>query len=328
MIKEAYGVGDTYEQAQQAAKAELNVGSDAEIQYEIIDMPRKKVFGMFGGSKAKVRAYVELPDEVPAKKPEKPEAPIKPAKPERAVKPEKAATEKPAKPQKEKAAEKAPAAEKAAPASDAESTESRENRMDALQDSAVDYTTLGKDTPAYKACAYLHSILEKLGCTDVVLNTAPIHNGCFIDLKGTHLGIVIGRRGEALDALQYLTSLAANSKESGYFRVVLNIGNYREKRESTLQNLARRMASQCLRTGRSRTLEPMNPYERRIIHTVVQEIDGVTSSSIGEGASRRVVISPERGNRSFDKKAKKPEPVENRPVKKDAQDLPLYGKIN
>lgn len=304
MIKEAFGLGDTYEQAQEAARAELNLGPEADIQYEIIDMPKKKVLGMFGGSKAKVRAYVELPDEKPAKKPR---------------------AEKPKKPQKEKApvAEK-PAVSKApvAPA------ESKESKMDKLQENAVDYTTLEQSTPAYKACAYLHSILEQLGCAEITMKTAPIRGGCFIDLNGTHLGTVIGRRGETLDALQYLSSLAANSKESGYFRVVLNIGNYREKREGTLQNLARRTANQCLRTGRSRTLEPMNPYERRIIHTAVQEIEGVTSNSIGEGASRRVVISPEKGARPAADKAPKAEKASDRPVKKDAQDLPLYGKIN
>lgn len=290
MIKEAFGIGDTYEQAQEAAKAELNLGAEAEIQYEIIDMPKKKILGMFGGSKAKVRAYAELPDEKPAKKP-----------------------------QKEKVRKTAKVQNDAKPAA--------VPKTQAAQENAVDYTTLDQAAPAYKACAYLHSILEQLGCTEITMKTAPIHNGCFIDLNGTHLGTMIGRRGETLDALQYLSSLAANSKESGYFRVVLNIGNYREKRESTLQGLARRTANQCLRTGRSRTLEPMNPYERRIIHTAIQEIDGVTSNSIGEGASRRVVISPEKGARPAADKAPK-NSAESRPAKKDAQDLPLYGKIN
>lgn len=304
MIKEAFGLGDTYEQAQEAAKAELNLGPEADIQYEIIDMPKKKVLGMFGGSKAKVRAFVELPDEKPAKKPR---------------------AEKAKKPQKEKA----PAAEKAAVPKAPKMPAAGESKTEKMQENAVAYTTLDPNTPAYKACAYLQSILEQLGCTEITMKTAPIHNGCFIDLNGTHLGTVIGRRGETLDALQYLSSLAANSKESGYFRVVLNIGNYREKREGTLQNLARRTASQCLRTGRSRTLEPMNPYERRIIHTAIQEIDGVSSNSIGEGASRRVVISPEKGARPFaDKSSGAVEKTEDRPAKQDAQNLPLYGKIN
>lgn len=81
----------------------------------------------------------------------------------------------------------------------------------------------------------------------------------------------------------------------GYFKVTINIGNYREKREEALVNLAKRVSEQVIRTGRSRSLEPMNPYERRIIHTAVQEIDGVVSTSFGEGAARRVVIGVEGG---------------------------------
>ena len=301
MIIEAFGIGDTYEQAQEAAKAELNAGPEADIQFEIIDMPKKKVLGVFGGTKAKVRAYVELPDEKPAKS-------VKP-RTEKANKPSKTnKSEKPAKQEKK------------------ESVAVSKTASKEFADT-VDYTTLEQTEPAYKACEYLKKILEQLGCGDIVIKTAPIHNGCFIDLNGTNLGTVIGRRGETLDALQYLSSLAANSKESGYFRVVLNIGNYREKRESTLQGLARRTASQCLRTGRSRTLEPMNPYERRIIHTTIQDMEGVSSNSIGEGASRRVVITPDRATRSADAKPASTQ-ADSRPVKKDAKDLPLYGKIN
>lgn len=295
MIREAFGVGDTYEQALENAKNELGL-VDGDIQIEIIDMPKKKVLGMFGGTQAKVRVYIELPDEKPAKKQFE--------KSDRAKKAPKSNHEKAAKPA---VSEKATDAEKPA-----------------VNENAVDYNTLDKNSPSYKACAYLADILKQLGCEDVTMMVAPTHNGCSVDLGGTNLGTVIGRRGETLDALQYLSSLAANSKESGHFRVVLNIGNYREKREKTLQGLARRTASYVLRSGRSRTLEPMNPYERRIIHTTIQEMDGVVSNSIGEGASRRVVISPEKGAEARPANEQKAE----RPVKKDASDLPLYGKIN
>ena len=124
----------------------------------------------------------------------------------------------------------------------------------------------------------------------------------------------------------------------GFFRISLDTGNYREKREQTLKALARRMSNQVLRTGRSRTLEPMNPYERRIIHTEVQLIDGVESASIGEGMGRRVVISPVGGARRDDRRrddrrgrgrGPKPAPVATpgREPKKDSN-LPLYGKID
>lgn len=167
-----------------------------------------------------------------------------------------------------------------------------------------------------------------------------------IDLQGDGLGAIIGHRGETLDALQFLAGLAANNG-GGYYKVSLNIGNYREKREDTLTNLAKRIAQQVLKTGKCRTLEPMNPYERRIIHTAVQGIEGVTSASFDEGINRRVVIGLEgtelkplrsrdnrRGGRRDDRRRRggsrpsnKVEVVPNREPKKDS-DIPLYGKIN
>ena len=148
MIIEAFGIGDTYEQAQEAAKAELNAGPEADIQFEIIDMPKKKVLGVFGGTKAKVRAYVELPDEKPAK----------------SVKPR---TEKANKPSKTNKSEKPAKQEKKGSVAVSE-TASKEFA------DTVDYTTLEQTEPAYKACEYLKRILEQLGCGDIVIKTAPI----------------------------------------------------------------------------------------------------------------------------------------------------------
>ena len=99
-------------------------------------------------------------------------------------------------------------------------------------------------------------------------------DGILIDLKGDELGIIIGHRGETLDAIQYLVSLVANKGEEKYQRITIDTGEYRKKRERTLTSLARRIAQNAVKTRRSTTLEPMNPYERRIIHTAVQEIDG------------------------------------------------------
>lgn len=118
-------------------------------------------------------------------------------------------------------------------------------------------------------------------------------------LTGDGLGVLIGRRGETLDALQYLSGLVANRMEGEYFRITIDSGNYREKRERTLELLAKKLSSQVLKNGRSMTLEPMNPYERRIIHATVQNIDGVSSSSIGEEPNRRVVISSANSRRPF-----------------------------
>ena len=112
-------------------------------------------------------------------------------------------------------------------------------------------------------------------------------------LEGEHLGVLIGRHGEVLDALQYLLSLVTNRHGDDYVRVTIDIENYREKRENTLRSLARKTAQRVKRTGRSVTLEPMSPYERRIIHSQAQEIEGVTTHSIGSGDDRRVVMSPD-----------------------------------
>ena len=203
------------------------------------------------------------------------------------------------------------------------------------------------DSPAGKGVVYLNTILDKLGCQNITITVAEIEGGSQITLTGEGLGVVIGHRGETLDALQYLVSLAANAGVSGYYRVVLNTGDFRQKREQTLIALAKRMSEQAIRSGKCRTLEPMNPYERRIIHTTVQAIDGVISTSFGEGSGRRVVIAPEgkeprprndyrrggsgRGRndrRSGRKEAYKPEINPDRTPVKDAGALPLYGRID
>ena len=161
---------------------------------------------------------------------------------------------------------------------------------------AVPAAEVDPNTAPGRAVAYLQRLFKIMELEGVEMTVSPIDGGSQVDLTGESLGVIIGRRGETLDALQYLASLAANSGDGGFYRLVLNTGNYRQKREQTLQSLARRMAAQVVRTGRNRTLEPMNPYERRIIHTTVQSIDGVVSNSIGDGSSRRVVISPDREN--------------------------------
>ncbi len=291
-----------------AAEA-LGAGAEEDVQYEVLATPKKKTLGLFGGSDAKVRAYVEQPDPAPKKHARQ--------KPEKAEKPEK--TDRPA------PAEKAERVERPQPQKKPQQPKSPE----APEVPGVPVEELDPASPASKAAAYLTAVLEKLGCTQVTMRVAALDNGARIDLDGEGLGVVIGRRGETLDALQYLTSLAANTG-AGYYRVSLNIGNYREKREETLRNLARRTASQVQRTGRSRTLEPMNPYERRIIHTTVQEMEGVVSNSIGDGSNRRVVISttgrPPRGDRAS-RPPRQHSDAPAREPKQDASDLPLYGKI-
>ena len=156
-------------------------------------------------------------------------------------------------------------------------------------------------TAAAAAEAYLRAVLAGLGVEDFTISVTENDNGCVISLDGENLGFIIGRRGETLDALQYLTGLVANRADNAYYRVTLDIGNYREKREQALVALARRLGGQTARTGRRNSLEPMNPYERRIIHTTVQGMEGVISWSVGSEPHRHVIIGPSDDNPNKDK---------------------------
>ena len=147
-----------------------------------------------------------------------------------------------------------------------------------------------KVSPADVAAEYVKNILKAMDFDSISVNVSEIENGAQIDLEGEDVGAVIGRRGETLDAIQYLAGLVANHVDNNYFRITINTGNYREKREKTLQILGRKLAFKAIKTGRNVSLEPMNPYERRIIHTAVQGVNGAVSWSEGESISRHVVI--------------------------------------
>lgn len=141
------------------------------------------------------------------------------------------------------------------------------------------------------AIGYVTEILRAMGLEGVGVTAEQEESTIKMQLSGDVSGAAIGRRGETLDALQYLTGLAINRLEGDYVRVVIDSGNYRDKRRHTLEQLARRLGNAVVKTGRSTTLEPMNPYERRIIHSTVSEIEGATSVSVGEEPNRCVVIS-------------------------------------
>ena len=292
MIKEAIGVGATLEAAKEDAIAQLNAREDDDIQFEVLEQPSKKLLGLFGSTPAKVRVFIELPDPKPRN--EKAKKPAKKAEKEKKVN----------KPEQKVAAPK--------------------KSEDDSWPEAVAIDKLEKGSKAEVACTYLLSVLEGLGCKDVKLYVAVRENGAKVTIEGEDMGVAIGRKGETLDALQHLTSLSANAGKGGYFRVFLNIGDYRQKREQTLIALAHKVADQVKRTGRSRSLEPMNPYERRVIHTAIQEISGVISASSGEGANRKVVVSLEKGARA---QRATTAPKSDVAPKKDS-DIPLYGKIN
>ena len=205
------------------------------------------------------------------------------------------------------------------------------------------------------AAAYLTEVIRAMEVKDFTITPKMREDTLVLLIEGSDLGVVIGRRGETLDSLQVLTGLAANRGEGEYVRVNLDSGNFREKRTKTLEELAVKMAKNAVRTGRSTTLEPMNPYDRRIIHAAVAGVEGAASTSIGEEPNRRVVISSlnprkpqqdrrgghggrgRRGGRGGDRR-RDSRPVENTAVNaekpaapkaplKEAEDKPLYGKI-
>lgn len=148
-----------------------------------------------------------------------------------------------------------------------------------------------KENKEKMAVEYITAVLKAMGVQDFTAEANRDGENLNITLKGDDLGFVIGRRGETIDAIQYLASLAVNRLDGDYMRITIDSGNFREKREKTLESLARRLARNVVKSGRSMTLEPMNPYERRIIHATVATVEGATSSSIGEEPNRRVVIS-------------------------------------
>ena len=160
-----------------------------------------------------------------------------------------------------------------------------------------------QSSPAQAAADYLQNLLQKMGLENVEIsiheekNEEGTQNGALLTLSGDDIGFVIGHRGETLDALQYLAGLVANHVDEGYYRITLDIGNYREKRKETLEALGKKIALKAVKIGRNYPLEPMNPYERRIIHTAVQEVEGAKSWSEGEDIARHVVIGPVDGER-------------------------------
>lgn len=213
-------------------------------------------------------------------------------------------------------------------------------------------------TPGENAADYVKAVLEKMGIGNVKIDIKEEENAAELTIDGDDIGFIIGHRGETLDSLQYLASLVANQTRDKYFRLTLDVGSFREKRKETLENLGAKMAMRAIRTGRNQPLEPMNPYERRIIHTAVQNIEGAKSWSEGEDLARHVVIGPENGerrernrrqkNQGYNKERKErnfekkqdtrpapkapqkisgPAPLDPNRVTKKIEDAPLYGRI-
>lgn len=304
MLKEAIGTGATVDAATKAAKEKLGAPEEVEVKIEILKTPSKKILGLFGGSEAEVKVSYEAPDE-----------------PKQKNKPEKRENKK--------------------------NNNKKEHKPQPVKEVVVEISkpfeaVEMKPTNEYDdAKEYLKAMILGIGMESCEIEVTANDEEINFEVNcGDDYGLVIGRRGETLDALQYLTRMVANHGRSGYKRVSVNVGDYREKREDALRILARRNAVKAVKSGRSVTLEPMNPYERRVIHTAVQEIKGATSYSTGNDLERRVTIAPDGSvkasrpsyqrndrRRRNDSPAAQVSEAPARAPKSDFEGSSLYGRI-
>ncbi|MBR1663094.1 MAG: protein jag [Ruminococcus sp.] len=148
-----------------------------------------------------------------------------------------------------------------------------------------------EETKEEAAAAYIITVLNKMGFADAKVETQLVENGAVLEISAEGFEELLGKKGELLDSLQYLASLVSNKINRDYFRITTDCNGFRARRKEQLEELARKISATVKKTGRTSALEPMNPYERRIIHAAVSEIEGVTSRSTGEDPYRKVIIS-------------------------------------
>ena len=282
MIRTQESTGKTVDEAFAKACALLGVqAEDENVSREVLEYPQKTGFLGLKTTPAKVRVSVELPD-APAAVPAKPvevvaEQPVETAAPVQETAP---------------VAEEVPAvvAEPAAPA--AEQTLAAQQPAEAAEEAEeVEVPIVIEENAKVKAAVdYLREVITLMGVENVTFSAVQKGEATIIRLDGEKLGALIGRRGETMESLSYLASLVANRLEGDYIKLGLDVAGYRDKRESDLTALAQRIGAKVRKTGRSFAMEPMNPYERRIIHSAIGKMEGVRSESKGEGRDRRVVI--------------------------------------
>ena len=274
MIRTQEATGKTVDEARAKACALLGVqADDLNVSYEVLEMPQKTGFLGLKTTPAKVRVSVEEPDA--------PAAPVVEEKVEPEVKP--VAEEAPAEEPKAEEPAAAPVAEEAAPV--------EETADPAAEGEEPEVPINIEENAKVKAAVdYLKEVIALMGVENVTFSAVQKGEATIIRLDGEKLGALIGRRGETMESLSYLASLVANRLEGDYIKLGLDVAGYRDKRESDLTALAQRIGAKVRKTGRSFAMEPMNPYERRIIHSAISKMEGVRSESKGEGRDRRVVI--------------------------------------
>ena len=296
--------GKTIDLAVEAALTQLGLERD-DVTYQVLALPKAGFLG-FGAQPAKVQVTYEVPDPVPAA-PEKPKsalgsasrskpkaaAPVKKAEPKAEAPKEAPKAEKKMdapKPEKKPEAPKAekPKAEKKAEAPKAPKAE--KPRAEKKVEAPKTYAPAEAGSVEEKIEVFIKGLLEHMDSKAVPHCWKADSNTYKVDLVGDDLGYLIGRRGDTLDAIQHLANYTVNREVDGHIRINVDAECYREKREESLRRYARKKAQQVLKARRRTTLEPMNAYERHVIHAALQEMDNITTHSTGTEPNRRVVI--------------------------------------
>ena len=320
MEKFITATGKTIDLAIEAGLTQLSMDRDS-VSVEILETPKSGFFGI-GASPAKVKLTYEAPDEPAApapalssasrSKPKKPvsEKPAEAANAPKVIAPAAAPMQRPA----EQRANAKPTAEK--PERQEKPRQPRENKprqeknrqpkpqqpkKEAAPAEPKVYAPAEPGSTEERIEQFVKGLLEHMGSDAVPHAMKTADESYSVDLVGENLGILIGRRGETLDAIQHLTNYAVNRGSDKHMHISVDAESYRAKREESLVRLAEKMAAKAVKYKRSMALEPMNSYERHVIHTALQDYEGVTTSSTGTEPNRRVVVSYEKPQRPSNK---------------------------
>ena len=302
MEKKLTATGKTIDLALESALAQLGLGRD-DITYEVLALPKSGFLG-FGAQPAKIQVTYEVPDPLPEKpksalgsasrsKP-KAAAPVKKPEAPKAEAPK--AEPKPEAPKQEKKAEKAEKKVEKKQEKKVEKTEKKqEKKVEKIEKKAPKaepktYAPAEAGSVEEKIEVFLKGLLEKMGSNAIPHCVKENENTYKVELVGEDLGYLIGRRGDTLDAIQHLANYTINRDVEGRIRINVDAEDYREKREDSLRRYARKKAQQVLKARRRTTLEPMNAYERHVIHAALQDMENITTHSTGTEPNRRVVI--------------------------------------
>ena len=274
--------GDSVDQAVDLALRDMKLSRE-EVEVEVLEEPSRGFLGIVGQKLARVKVTKKgVKEEVKEKKHEKSFEPVAKKEPEEKAVPEEHQERRWKKNTNKK------------PLSDLIDTEESLTPEASLEE--LDFHKQMKELPhcdEHPALTFLGDVIKDMGL-DLNMDAKADDSNIYIELSGDDCGTIIGRRGQTLDAIQYLTSLVVNKEHEGYTKVVIDAEDYRSRREKTLEQLADKMARKAIKSHRSLKLDPMNPYERKVIHATLQKNPRVTTRSEGQDPYRRVVIEPKR----------------------------------